>query len=122
MKFFAKLWEELPQEKRQELVDQMVKEGYIEPSKTSTNWANIAEQLFMSYQMDPETFIAILAGAGAVVVAAGGAIAGVLAAIGPLGWAAIAAGGVYMAGADVDTVSSFIVAVNMIKTRKYIKK
>ena len=121
-KFFAKLWENLPPEKKQELVDEMVKEGYLKSQGSNINWSNInyaeiAGQLWVFYQMNPELALALLAGAGTALYIAGS----FLAALGPVGWAAIAAGGVWMAGADVDTVSSFIVAVNMIKTRKYMK-
>lgn len=121
-KFFAKLWENLPPEKKQELVDEMVKEGYLKSQGSNVNWSNInyaeiAGQLWFFYQTNPELALALLAGAGTALYIAGS----FLAALGPVGWAAIAAGGVWMAGADVDTVSSFIVAVNMIKTRKYMK-
>ena len=71
----------------------------------------------MFYNINPEMAVALLAGAGTALYVAGS----FLAALGPIGWAALAAGGIYMAGADVDTVSSFVVAVNMIKTRKYMK-
>ena len=118
MKFFAKLWENLPPEKKQELVDEMVKEGYLKSQSWSNiNYGEIAEQLWMFYNINPEMALALLAGAGTALYVAGS----FLVALGPLGWAAIAAGGIYMAGADVDTVSSFVVAVNMIKTKKYVK-
>lgn len=122
MKFFAKLWEDLPPEKKQELVDEMVKEGYLKSKGSNIDWSNInygdiAGQLWVFYQFNPELALALLAGAGTALYIAGS----FLVALGPLGWAAIAAGGIWMAGADVDTVSSFIVAVNMVKTRKYVK-
>ena len=38
MKFFAKLWENLPPEKKQELVDEMVKEGYLKSQGSVINY------------------------------------------------------------------------------------
>ncbi len=112
-KYFAKLWEELPPEKRQELIDNVVKK---EGSKVT---ANIGRALSDPNQY--EYMAEMMAANPEAALAAAGGVYAVLTYLGPVGWVAMAAGGVWMAGSEVDTVSAFIMTVNLIKTQKYVK-
>ena len=97
-KYFAQLWKDLPPEERQKLIDNIVEDESDKSTRLQLGAYNILSSL------NPE----MLAGAGAAIVA-----------LGPVAWAALAAGGLYMAGAEDNTVSAFVMTVNIIKTRKY---
>ena len=105
-KYFAKLWENMTPEQREELIKNIIKDendkftAKLPPPPTMNELVDIAELL----SSNPE--------AAAVL---GGAIMW----LGPIGWAALAAGGIWMAGSESDTVSAFIMTVNIIKTRRY---
>ena len=103
-KYFAQLWKDLPPEERQKLINNIV----TEENDKSTRLEMGAYTLSNYLAMNPEAAAGMLAGAGAAIVA-----------LGPVAWAAVAAGGLYMAGAEDNTVSAFVMTVNIIKTRKY---
>ena len=103
-KYFAQLWKDLPPEERQKLIDNIVKEENDKSARLEAGAYTLSNYL----TMDPEAAAGMLAGAGAAIVA-----------LGPIAWAALAAGGLYMAGAEDNTVSAFVMTVNIIKTRKY---
>ena len=94
----------MPPEERQKLIDNIVKEENDKSARLEAGAYTLSNYL----TMDPEAAAGMLAGAGAAIVA-----------LGPIAWAALAAGGLYMAGAEDNTVSAFVMTVNIIKTRKY---
>ena len=108
-KYFAKLWENMTPEQREELIKNVIKN---EDGKFSSKLGdalkdpNLREQIIYMITMNPELAAAVIGGAVALLV-------------GTFGVLGIAAGGIWLAGSESDTVSAFIMTVNIIKTRRY---
>ncbi|MBQ3449224.1 MAG: hypothetical protein IJG34_04940 [Synergistaceae bacterium] len=110
-KYFAKLWENMTPEQREELIKNVIKN---EDGKFSSKLGdalkdpNLRESIMYMIMMNPELAAAVIGGAVALLV-------------GTFGVLGIAAGGVWLAWSESDTVSAFIMTVNIIKTRRYKK-
>ena len=119
-KYFAKLWENMTPEQREALIRNIIKNedekfsSKLGKELTIENINDILGAINDLIEYHPEAAAAL-----------GGAIGGAIMWLGPVGWAAIAAGGaaggIWLAGSESDTVSAFIMTVNIIKTRRYKK-
>lgn len=125
-KYFAKLWEKMTPEQREALIKNIIKdEDEKFSSQLGKDLARFGTQLGNLTTENILDAIQYMIENPEGVAALGGAIGGAIMWLGPIGWAAIAAGGaaggIWLAGSESDTVSTFIMTVNIIKTRRYKK-
>ena len=112
-KYFAKLWGEMTPEQKEELVKNIIKDEDKKLTSQISKDLNDPWRLLQNLD-DLQNLIAMNPEAAAALSAAA-------LWLGPIGLAALAAGGIWLAGSESDTVSAFIMTVNIIKTRRYKK-
>lgn len=108
-KYFAKLWENMTLEQREELIKNVIKNEdgkFRSKVGDALKDPNLRDQVMYFITMHPKLAAAIIGGAVALLV-------------GTFGMFGIAAGGIWLAWSESDTVSAFIMTVNVIKTRRY---